>query len=151
VRYEGVVYRPPSEAGSLILQATLACPHNKCAFCGMYKERRFRVRPLEEVIEDLDIAREVYGPHGVRTIFLADGNTAVLPTDTLVAIGEAARARFPDLQRITMYGSAKFRGQAAAAGADRRRPAVARYGIPATHRAAGRARIVSRSRSLSWN
>jgi radical SAM superfamily enzyme YgiQ (UPF0313 family) len=108
VRYEGAVYRPPSEAGSLIIQATLACPHNKCAFCGMYKDRTFRVRPLEEVIEDLDIALERYGPQGVRTIFLADGNTAVLRTERLVAIGEAARARFPHLQRITMYGSAKF-------------------------------------------
>jgi radical SAM superfamily enzyme YgiQ (UPF0313 family) len=108
VRYEGVVYRPPSEAGSLIIQATLACPHNKCAFCGMYKDRKFRVRPLEEVIEDLDIALERYGPQRVRTIFLADGNTAVLPTEKLVAIGEAARSRFPRLERITMYGSAKF-------------------------------------------
>ncbi len=108
MRYEGLVYRPPSEAGSLIIQATLACPHNRCAFCGMYKGRTFRVRPFEEVVEDLDLAREVYGAHGVRTIFLADGNTAVLPTDKLVAIGEAARTRFPDLQRITMYGSAKF-------------------------------------------
>lgn len=108
MRYEGVVYRPPSEAGSLIVQATLACPHNKCAFCGMYKDRTFRVRPLEEVIEDLDIALEQYGPDRVRTIFLADGNTAVLPADKLVAIGEAAKARFPRLERITMYGSAKF-------------------------------------------
>ncbi|MBI2528555.1 MAG: radical SAM protein [Candidatus Rokubacteria bacterium] len=108
MRYEGLVYRPPSEAGSLIIQATLACPHNKCAFCGMYKGRSFRVRPLTEVIEDLDMAREAYGPHGVRTIFLADGNTAVLPAATLVAIGAAACARFPDLERITMYGSAKF-------------------------------------------
>lgn len=108
MRYEGLVYRPPSEAGSLIVQATLACPHNRCAFCGMYKGRTFRVRPLAEVIEDLDSALEVYGRHGVRTVFLADGNTAVLPTETLVAIGEAARARFPHLQRITMYGSAKF-------------------------------------------
>lgn len=108
MRYQGLVYRPPSEAGSLIIQATLACPHNKCAFCGMYKGRTFRVRPLEEVIEDLDIALRLYGPHGVETIFLADGNTAVLPTEKLVAIGEAARARFPSLQRITMYGSAKF-------------------------------------------
>jgi radical SAM superfamily enzyme YgiQ (UPF0313 family) len=108
VRYEGVVYRPPSEAGSLLIQATLGCPHNRCAFCSMYKGRRFRPRPVAEVIEDLDIALETYGAHGVRAIFLGDGNTAVLPTDTLVAIGEAARARFPGLARITMYGSAKF-------------------------------------------
>jgi radical SAM superfamily enzyme YgiQ (UPF0313 family) len=108
MRYEGTVYRPPSEAQSLIIQATLSCPHNKCTFCGMYKDRKFRVRPMEEVIEDLDIALEAYGRHGVRTIFLADGNTAVLPTKKLVAFGEAARARFPDLERITVYGSAKF-------------------------------------------
>jgi len=108
MRYEGAVYRPPSEAGSLIIQATLACPHNKCAFCGMYKGRKFRVRPMEEIIEDLHLALRAYGPHGVRTIFLADGNTAVLPTDKLVAIGETAKACFPDLQRITVYGSAKF-------------------------------------------
>ncbi|MBI2216057.1 MAG: radical SAM protein [Candidatus Rokubacteria bacterium] len=108
MRYEGVVYRPPSEAGSLVIQATLACPHNRCAFCGMYKGRTFRVRPLDEVIEDLDMAVEVYGAHRIRTIFLADGNTAVLPVEKLVAIGEAARARCPRLQRITMYGSAKF-------------------------------------------
>ena len=108
MRYEGTVYRPPSEAGSLIVQATLACPHNKCAFCGMYRGRKFHARPVEEVIEDLDSALQVYGPGRVRTIFLADGNTAVLPTAKLVAIGEAAKARFPELQRITMYGSAKF-------------------------------------------
>ena len=108
MRYEGTVYRPPSEAGSLIIQATLACPHNKCAFCAMYKGRRFRVRPMEEIIEDLDIALAVYGPDRVQTIFLADGNTAVLPTEKLVTIGEAARARFPRLHRITVYGSAKF-------------------------------------------
>jgi len=108
MRYEGVVYRPPSEAGSLIIQATLSCPHNKCAFCSMYKDRKFRVRPLEEVIEDLDMAVAAYGPHAVRTIFLADGNSAVLPTEKLVTIGRAARERFPDLARITVYGSAKF-------------------------------------------
>ncbi len=97
MRYEGLVYRPPSEAGSLIIQATLACPHNRCAFCSMYKDRKFRVRPIEEVFEDLDMARDLYGADRVRTIFLADGNTAVLPTEKLVAIGEAARERFPSL------------------------------------------------------
>jgi radical SAM superfamily enzyme YgiQ (UPF0313 family) len=108
MRYQGNVYRPPSEAGSLIIQATLACPHNKCAFCAMYKGRKFHPRPIDEVIEDLDMALEAYGRHGVRTIFLADGNTAVLPTEKLVTIGEAARERFPYLMRITVYGSAKF-------------------------------------------
>ena len=108
MRYEGIVYRPPSEAGSLIIQATLACPHNRCAFCAMYKGRKFRVRPMEEIVEDLDLALQVYGRDGIRTIFLADGNTAVLPTAKLVAIGEAASARFPSLARITVYGSAKF-------------------------------------------
>jgi radical SAM superfamily enzyme YgiQ (UPF0313 family) len=108
MRYEGIVYRPPSEAGSLIIQATLACPHNRCAFCGMYKDRKFRVRPLNEILEDLDTAVEIYGADRIQTVFLADGNTAVLPTEKLVAIGEAARERFPNLQRITVYGSAKF-------------------------------------------
>jgi radical SAM superfamily enzyme YgiQ (UPF0313 family) len=107
MRYEGTVYRPPSEAGSLIIQATVGCPHNRCAFCAMYSDKVFRARPVEEVIEDLDIALERYGDQ-VRTIFLADGNTAALPTDKLEAIGQAALARWPRLERITMYGSAKF-------------------------------------------
>lgn len=129
MRYQGTVYRPPSEAGSLIIQATLSCPHNKCAFCSMYKGRKFQVRPLQEVVEDLDVALQAYGPHGVRTIFLADGNTAVLPADKLVAIGEAARARFPALERITVYGSAKFLVKKSAE--DWRR--VARAGITRIH------------------
>ena len=101
------MYRPPSEAGSLIIQATIGCPHNRCAFCSMYSDKKFKKRPVEQIIEDLDLALEAHGP-GVRTIFLADGNSAALPTDTLVAIGKAARERFPDLERITVYGSAKF-------------------------------------------
>jgi radical SAM superfamily enzyme YgiQ (UPF0313 family) len=73
----------------------------------MYNDKKFRRRPTEDVIEDLDMALEAYGA-GVRTIFLADGNTAAIPTQTLVEIGEAARQRFPHLERITLYGSAKF-------------------------------------------
>ncbi len=73
----------------------------------MYQEKTFRARPVEDVIEDLDVAKETYGDV-VRTIFLADGNSAALPTGKLVEIGEAARERWPDLKRITMYGSAKF-------------------------------------------
>lgn len=107
MRYEGTVYRPPSEAGSLIIQATIGCPHNACAFCGMYQSKKFRVRSLHELIEDMDMAVALYG-NGVRTIFLADGNSAVLSTNRLTAIGKAAKGRFPHLERITMYGSAKF-------------------------------------------
>ncbi len=107
MRYEGTVYRPPSEAGSLIIQATVGCPHNACAFCCMYSDKTFRARPVADVIEDLDMALATYGP-GVRTIFLADGNAAVLSTARLSAIGEAAQTRFPQLERITVYGSAKF-------------------------------------------
>lgn len=107
MRYEGTVYRPPSEAGSLVIQATIGCPHNACAFCAMYKDKRFRPRPTDEVVEDFDMALAAYGP-SIRTIFLADGNTAMLSTRRLVAIGEAAKARFPNLERITVYGSAKF-------------------------------------------
>ena len=107
MRYEGTVYRPPSEAGSLIIQATIGCPHNRCAFCAIYTDKKFKARPVDEVVEDLDLAADAYGS-AVRTIFLADGNTAALPTDSLVRIGEAARERFPSLERITMYGSAKF-------------------------------------------
>ena len=107
MRHEGTVYRPPSEAGSLVIQATVGCPHNRCAFCAMYSDKKFKRRPVEEVVEDLDMALETYGSE-VRTIFLADGNSAALPTDHLVVIGDAARERFPHLERITMYGSAKF-------------------------------------------
>jgi radical SAM superfamily enzyme YgiQ (UPF0313 family) len=107
MRYVGTVYRPPSEAGSLVIQAEVGCPHNRCAFCGMYRDRRFRARPLAEVEEDLDRALEAFGPD-VRTVFLADGNCAALSTDRLVALGEAVGERFPHLQRITVYGSAKF-------------------------------------------
>lgn len=107
MRYEGTVYRPPSEANSLIIQATIGCPHNACAFCCMYRDKQFRARPTKDIIEDLDMAVAAYGPH-VRTIFLADGNSAALSTARLIAIGEAAQTRFPELERITVYGSAKF-------------------------------------------
>ncbi|NPV92957.1 MAG: radical SAM protein [Firmicutes bacterium] len=107
MRYEGTVYRPPSEANSLLIQATIGCPHNKCTFCGMYKKKKFRVRPVEEIKEDLLSARDHYGP-GVQTLFFPDGNTIVMKTDDLVEVIEYARSLFPYLERITVYGSARF-------------------------------------------
>lgn len=105
--YEGVIYRPPSEAGSLVIQATIGCPHNRCAFCGMYRDRAFRARRTSEIIEDLDLARDEYGSE-VRSIFLADANCAMLSAKRLIEIGRAAHERFPKLERITTYGSARF-------------------------------------------
>ena len=107
LRYVGTVYRPPSEAGSLLVQATIGCPHNKCRFCGMYKNKRFKIRPVAETLQDLDEARKQYGS-GARTLFFPDGNSIIIKTAGLLKILERARENFPHLERITMYGSARF-------------------------------------------
>ncbi|MEN6460661.1 MAG: radical SAM protein [Syntrophomonas sp.] len=107
MHYEGVVYRPPSEANSLLIQATIGCPHNKCTFCSMYKQTRFRIRSVEEIKADLDTAFSYYGDF-FKSIFFPDGNTIVMKTDDLVEIFEYALNLYPNLKRITLYGSARF-------------------------------------------
>lgn len=107
MRYEGVVYRPPSEAGSLLIQATIGCPHNKCAFCAMYKGTKFRLRSVEEIKEDLLAAQEYYGEY-IESLFFPDGNTIIMKTDQLIEIFEYAKFLFPHLKRITVYGSARY-------------------------------------------
>ena len=101
MRYEGAIYRPPSEAYSLLIQVTIGCSHNKCTFCSMYKEKRFRVRKLEEVLEDLREARRVY--RRVERIFLCDGDALCLSTNKLLPILDEIRALFPECQRIGIY------------------------------------------------
>ncbi|MEA4924036.1 MAG: radical SAM protein [Syntrophomonadaceae bacterium] len=107
MRYEGTIFRPPSEAYSLLIQATIGCPHNKCTFCSMYKNSRFRIRPVAEIKEDLKLARDHYGEY-IESIFFPDGNTIIMKTDQLVEIFKYAHEIFPELQRITIYGSARF-------------------------------------------
>lgn len=107
MRNQGTVYRPPSEAQSLLIQATIGCPHNRCRFCGMYKGQRFKIRLVKDILEDLDLAGAYYGPN-VRTLFLPDGNTIVMKTSSLIQILEQARKNFSNLERITLYGSARF-------------------------------------------
>lgn len=114
MRYEGIVYRPPSEAGSLLIQATIGCPHNKCTFCNMYKNTRFRIRTLEEIKQDLDSAYLYYGEK-IESLFFPDGNTIIMKTDDLVQIFEYASELFPYLKRITVYGSARFVNKKSAA------------------------------------
>jgi len=103
MRYYGSVYRPPSEAYSLIVQVTYGCSHNTCAFCEMYKEKKFALRPLEEVIEDFHIARARY--RHVDKVFLADGDALVRKAADLYVILDTIRELFPECQRVTSYAS----------------------------------------------
>ena len=108
MRYEGPIYRPPSEADSLLIQATVGCPHNKCSFCMVYKKGpRYRVRPVGEICADIDAAHERWGSR-VRTLFFPAGNTIAMPTDALAAICRYSHATFPNLERITVYGSSPY-------------------------------------------
>jgi radical SAM superfamily enzyme YgiQ (UPF0313 family) len=104
VRYIGSVYRPPSEAHSLIIQATLGCNHNKCTFCGSYRDKSFTIRSLEDIEEDLKEARYM-GP--VERIFLADGDALCIPQKRLVEILQAVNRIIPSVERIGIYANAK--------------------------------------------
>lgn len=106
MRYEGNVFRPPSEADSLLLQATVGCSHNRCAFCAMYRDKRFRVRPVEELLEDVAAARRRYGP-GLRRVFICDGDALTLPMSYLRRLLAALAESFPDLQRVGIYANAR--------------------------------------------
>lgn len=105
MRYEGTIFRPPSEAYSLIVQVTIGCSHNKCTFCDMYKEKQFHVRKLEDVLEDFDLARKAY--RHIERIFLADGDALMRRTEDLVVILEHIRKVIPECTRVTSYGSPK--------------------------------------------
>lgn len=104
MEYEGVIYRPPSEARSLIVQLTIGCAHNRCTFCTMYKSKKFRVRPLEDIKADFAEARDLYG-NWVKRIFLADGDALVMKTSDLLEIITYAKTCFPHAERIAAYGT----------------------------------------------
>lgn len=103
IHYEGRVFRPPSEAYSLIVQVTIGCSHNKCTFCDMYKEKQFRVRKLEEIKADFDAARAAY--RRVDRIFLADGDALMCRPEHMAEVLRYIRKLFPECQRVTSYGS----------------------------------------------
>jgi radical SAM superfamily enzyme YgiQ (UPF0313 family) len=105
MKYEGMIYRPPSEAYSLILQVTIGCSHNKCTFCGSFKDKKFRVKSFEEIKEDVDEAK-AYERY-VKKVFLADGDALVLPQKRLLPIVELIKSSFPRLERIGVYGNTK--------------------------------------------
>lgn len=105
MRYEGRLYRPPSEADALIVQATIGCSWNHCTYCDMYRDKAFRVRSLEDVLADLD--SEAVAAREVEKVFVADGDALVLDTDYWLALLQRARQAFPSLQRVSCYAMAR--------------------------------------------
>jgi len=101
MEYDMPLYRPPSEARSLIFQVTIGCSWNKCLFCAMYKGKRFRVRPFEEVEKDI-IEMSWLQPH-TRKVFLADGDVLAADTDYIIKVLDLINNRFPNLERISSY------------------------------------------------
>lgn len=103
MRYEGNVFRPPSEARSYILQCTVGCSHNRCTFCSMYKDKKYRVRDLAEIMADIRLAGEYYGD--LYKVFLADGDALAMPTSDLLEILAALYHTFPSLKHVGIYAS----------------------------------------------
>ncbi|MCI7412289.1 radical SAM protein [Hornefia butyriciproducens] len=104
MRYEGDIYRPPSEAYSLLVQVTVGCTHNKCTFCSMFKNKRFHLRNMDEVMEDLEEARKLY--RYVERIFLCDGDALCLSNRKLLVILQKIQELFPECRRVNVYGNA---------------------------------------------
>ena len=98
-----MIYRPPSEAYSLLVQVTIGCSHNSCTFCSMYIDKQFRVRDESEVFKDLEEARAMYSY--VERVFLCDGDALCLSTDRLVRILDKVHSLFPECERVNVYGN----------------------------------------------
>ncbi|HBT89355.1 radical SAM protein [Desulfobacter sp.] len=105
MHYEGMVIRPPSEANSILLQVTLGCSHNKCTFCGTYREKRFNIKKDDVIFSDIEFARA----HCRRQsrLFLCDGDALILPMKRLVPILERIRDRLPWVERVGVYANTK--------------------------------------------
>jgi radical SAM superfamily enzyme YgiQ (UPF0313 family) len=102
--YEGLIIRPPSEAYSLLLQVTVGCSHNRCTFCGTYRQKKFKIKPLEQIEKDLQEAG-TYGP--ISRLFLCDGDSLIIPQPRLVEILKMINKYLPGLERIGSYANTK--------------------------------------------
>lgn len=103
IQYDEPLFRPPSEAKSLIIQVTLGCSWNKCSFCEMYTSKRFKPRSEEDVFKDID----AFIPYAdeISKVFLADGDPLVLSTERLLRVLNKLTTSFPKLTRISTYAS----------------------------------------------
>ena len=105
MQYEGTVIRPPSEANSIILQVSIGCSHNRCTFCGAYKDKIFRLRDNDDINRDLAFAHRYCRRQ--KTLFLADGNVLALPHRFLVDLFNKIRHKLPWVRRISMYACSR--------------------------------------------
>ena len=105
MRYVGTVYRPPSEASSYLLQATIGCSWNHCTYCATYEGKQFRVRPLAETLEDIAMAGRAFGDR-VRKVFVMDGDALAMDLAMWEPILQALSATFPKLRRVSCYATA---------------------------------------------
>lgn len=101
MRYEGQIFRPFSEANSYLLQCTIGCSHNQCTFCGMYKDRKYRVRSLGDIKEDIRMAKAHYGD--LEKVFLCDGDAVAMDTAVLLEILSDLYRTFPSLRHVGSY------------------------------------------------
>ena len=103
--YVGRIFRPPSEAHSLLLQVTVGCSHNKCTFCPSFRDKHFRIKSFEEIVEDLEYASRRI--REVDRLFLCDGDALIIPQKRLLDILEAIQKHLPGVRRIGTYGNVK--------------------------------------------
>jgi radical SAM superfamily enzyme YgiQ (UPF0313 family) len=103
MKYEGMIFRPPSEAESLILQVTVGCSYNRCTFCGAYQGKRFRIKKFEEIKEDID----EMSPYPIPRVFLADGDALIIPQRKLIQILSYLQEKLKGLERVGIYANAK--------------------------------------------
>lgn len=101
MRYEGNIFRPFSEARSYLLQCTIGCSHNQCTFCGMYKDKKYRIRSLEEIKTDIAMAKNYY--NDLEKVFLCDGDAIAIETDMLLEILDELYRVFPSLRHVGSY------------------------------------------------
>ncbi|MDJ0808800.1 MAG: radical SAM protein [Desulfobacterales bacterium] len=105
MHYEGNIIRPPSEANSILLQATVGCSHNKCTFCGAYKGERFKIKP--DAVIDADIAFAAQYGRQQKRLFICDGDGLIIPQQRLVALLEKIKTRLPWITRVGIYANTK--------------------------------------------
>jgi radical SAM superfamily enzyme YgiQ (UPF0313 family) len=105
MHYEGYCIRPPSEANSILLQVTVGCSHNRCTFCGSYKEKRFRIKDDRIILSDILFASKYM--RGQERVFLMDGDSLIIPQKRLMWILDRIREHLPWVRRVGIYANAK--------------------------------------------